>query len=154
MKTEQKIADAAVSQWVPEITQSKPMNIKPEKRDVKLLGCPFIRNGVMHLPRIYHNRFGYYVECTGCGISLKPLENERLAINAWNMRQPDPRLDVLRKALSDVIKHLDEDRWTNKNGDAPGHSHDVKGRWDKDGSECEWCKTWEESKQALDSCRE
>jgi hypothetical protein len=26
--------------------------------------------------------------------------------------------------------------------DAPGHGHMVAGRWDRDGSECEWCATW------------
>ena len=26
--------------------------------------------------------------------------------------------------------------------DAPGHSHNVPGKWDKDGTPCEWCATW------------
>jgi hypothetical protein len=26
--------------------------------------------------------------------------------------------------------------------DAPGHSHNRPGRWDADGSPCEWCATW------------
>ena len=26
--------------------------------------------------------------------------------------------------------------------DAPGHSHNVPGRWDADGAPCEWCATW------------
>ena len=27
--------------------------------------------------------------------------------------------------------------------DAPGHSHDRRGRWDADGSPCAWCATWQ-----------
>jgi len=31
--------------------------------------------------------------------------------------------------------------------DAPGHCHDVRGRWDKDGSVCEWCALWDQVRE-------
>lgn len=41
--------------------------------------------------------------------------------------------------LAAVVEHYPE-----ATIDGPGHCHDVAGHWDKDGSECEWCKTWTE----------
>ncbi len=32
---------------------------------------------------------------------------------------------------------------------APGHSHDVAGRWDKDGSVCEWCAIWNRVRECI-----
>jgi len=39
--------------------------------------------------------------------------------------------------------------WPDKTDDAPGHCHNIKGRWDKDGSECQWCKAWQEIRAAV-----
>lgn len=47
-----------------------------------------------------------------------------------------PDGDALR-LLRAVVAELDEDA-----PDAPGHCHAVPGKWDKDGSHCDWCTTW------------
>ena len=31
--------------------------------------------------------------------------------------------------------------------DGPGHSHDVPGVWDADGTPCSWCATWRKVRQ-------
>lgn len=31
--------------------------------------------------------------------------------------------------------------------DGPGHSHDVPGVWDADGTPCSWCATWSKVRQ-------
>jgi hypothetical protein len=41
-----------------------------------------------------------------------------------------------------VHDHFEEER-SLQHPDAPGHAHRVRGRWDKDGSVCEWCQTWD-----------
>lgn len=46
---------------------------------------------------------------------------------------------VLLKLVHD---HFEEER-SLQHPDAPGHAHNVRGRWDKDGSVCEWCQTWD-----------
>ena len=33
--------------------------------------------------------------------------------------------------------------------DAPGHCHSVPGRWDADGSPCEWCTTWAKVRECV-----
>ncbi len=33
--------------------------------------------------------------------------------------------------------------------DAPGHSHSVRGRWDRDGSVCEWCQIWDKVRECV-----
>jgi hypothetical protein len=33
--------------------------------------------------------------------------------------------------------------------DAPGHCHNVQGRWDADGSHCEWCATWNRVRECV-----
>ena len=46
------------------------------------------------------------------------------------------------RLLREVYAHLEEKRYAHP--DAPGHSHFKRGRWDKDGSECAWCKVWDD----------
>lgn len=56
----------------------------------------------------------------------------------------------LRKLLVAVRDHYAEHY---KNWDhpcAPGHMHNVVGRWDADGSLCEWCATWNKVKAACE----
>jgi hypothetical protein len=33
--------------------------------------------------------------------------------------------------------------------DAPGHSHNIPGRWDSDGTPCEWCATWNRVRECV-----
>jgi hypothetical protein len=33
--------------------------------------------------------------------------------------------------------------------DAPGHSHNIPGRWDADGTPCEWCATWNRVRECV-----
>jgi hypothetical protein len=32
---------------------------------------------------------------------------------------------------------------------APGHSHNIPGRWDADGTPCEWCATWDRVRECV-----
>jgi hypothetical protein len=50
-------------------------------------------------------------------------------------------------AIVRIMSAQDPQPW---NGNAPGHAHSHKGRWDKDGSECEWCKAWFKFAAAVD----
>jgi len=34
--------------------------------------------------------------------------------------------------------------------DAPGHSHNVPGKWDADGTTCEWCTTWNRVRKCVE----
>jgi uncharacterized protein YciI len=38
--------------------------------------------------------------------------------------------------------------------DAPGHAHCVSGHWDRDGSECEWCETWNQVREFVHKRKE
>lgn len=55
----------------------------------------------------------------------------------------------LLEALANIFAKLD------RGGDAPGHSHDVRGIWDADnapgvaGTPCEWCAQWEAARAAI-----
>ncbi len=49
----------------------------------------------------------------------------------------DSPLTLLKK----VYDHM-EANMPRPHPDAPGHSHDISGHWDKDGTVCEWCETW------------
>lgn len=64
-------------------------------------------------------------------------------------------LECERDRLLDIMRRLYESmRETSyERTDAPGHSHNVPGRWDHDGSECERCKAWSELKVAIDEGR-
>ena len=57
-------------------------------------------------------------------------------------RERGPSLDTLDPLvlLREVRDHLLEAH--PYSDDAPGHSHDLRGRWDSDGSPCAWCATW------------
>ena len=55
----------------------------------------------------------------------------------------DP-LDLL-KAVHDYL----EAAMIGPHPDAPGHCHHVHGRWDADGSHCEWCATWDRVRECV-----
>ena len=46
--------------------------------------------------------------------------------------------------LAVVVAHFSESVQ-----DAPGHVHTVKGRWDRDGSICYWCATWNRIREVV-----
>lgn len=55
-----------------------------------------------------------------------------------------------RDALAAIFDHYDH------RAQAPGHSHDIPGVWDKDigngdkgGTACEWCATWERARACI-----
>ena len=52
---------------------------------------------------------------------------------------------VLLKAVHDYH----EARRIGPHQDAPGHCHNVPGRWDKDGSPCDWCETWNRVRECV-----
>ncbi len=62
---------------------------------------------------------------------------------AYSMEIHKQRDDLLA-ALGKIIANMDED-----DGEAPGHCHENKGRWDKDGSQCEWCADWNSAKKLV-----
>jgi hypothetical protein len=59
------------------------------------------------------------------------------------MSEERTKLDSIR-LLSAVVDH-----YPDKIKDAPGHCHSVKGKWDDDGADCEWCATWQEIRKFL-----
>ena len=58
------------------------------------------------------------------------------------------RLDplVLLKLVHD---HFENEERILPHPDAPGHAHSVRGRWDRDGSVCEWCQIWEQVRECV-----
>ena len=52
---------------------------------------------------------------------------------------------VLLKLVHDHF----ESQYARPHEDGPGHYHGFKGRWDKDGSVCEWCQIWDRVRECL-----
>jgi hypothetical protein len=77
--------------------------------------------------------------------SLKWRSNNECDCGAWRKKTVATPHRVAPPAvrcsewLAAVVEHYPE-----ATIDGPGHCHEVAGRWDEDGSECEWCKTWAE----------
>lgn len=67
-------------------------------------------------------------------------EEARLAAAAAKAADAEALCEAL-VLLKLVHDHFEEER-SLKYPDAPGHAHNVRGRWDKDGSVCEWCQIW------------
>ena len=49
--------------------------------------------------------------------------------------------------LEAVCKHFDRSMTCGPDG--PGHAHTAPGRWDADGSACEWCATWAKVRECV-----
>jgi len=49
--------------------------------------------------------------------------------------------DEARALLREVYDYLESLKFT-PNPNAPGHRHNIPGRWDGDGAACTWCATW------------
>lgn len=56
--------------------------------------------------------------------------------------------DQLAGVLKRIMKEMDDD-----DGEAPGHCHEKKGHWDRDGSPCEGCAAWNDAKALLASLK-
>lgn len=74
-------------------------------------------------------------------------DKRKLARRILTMIKKERRLEEELRTLIESRRRLFAAvvaNWLDKTDDAPGHCHNIKGRWDKDGSECQWCKTWQE----------
>lgn len=89
-------------------------------------------------------------EKAGEWVATKTLDSEREAnaILTAEVERLKADLAEARGALANIFAKLD------RGGDAPGHSHDVRGIWDADnapgvaGTRCEWCAQWEAARAA------
>ncbi len=74
-----------------------------------------------------------------------------LRIAYCSLHAAAPKLrDAAKEIERTRVEILEED----VGGDAPGHSHDVRGIWDSDngdlaGKPCEWCAAWTSLRDAL-----
>jgi hypothetical protein len=67
-------------------------------------------------------------------------------------RQLELAAGLWRSVFTAVVDELGRDEGST--GDAPGHSHDVPGIWDRDNGEragktCAWCLLWKSAKQLV-----
>ena len=67
------------------------------------------------------------------GYHARDLELELAAMRAER--------DEPRALLREVYDYLESLKFT-PNPNAPGHRHNIPGRWDGDGAACTWCATW------------
>jgi hypothetical protein len=56
-------------------------------------------------------------------------------------RDNEAELAEARALLREVYDYLESLKFT-PNPNAPGHRHNIPGRWDGDGAACTWCATW------------
>lgn len=87
-------------------------------------------------------------ECEECGATAPTLE-------IWNNR---PRVAELEAELADAVSLfklvMDEHPGKERNGNAPGHCHEIPGIWDSDngakaGKPCAWCAVWNNAHKFL-----
>jgi hypothetical protein len=64
---------------------------------------------------------------------------------AWSGGTKEPDALALLKAVHDHLEAL----MYHPHPDAPGHGHSVRGRWDRDGTPCEWCATWDRVRECV-----
>lgn len=63
-----------------------------------------------------------------------------------------------REILAAVLREHPEQTWR-RDGNAPGHGHDIPGIWDSDngslaGKPCAWCLTWKTAVEAIAAMKE
>ena len=87
--------------------------------------------------------------CPNCEAMRQDLEHARTGCDAYRdaLEQTKKEFSELASLFGEVRRHLLRDhRWHDQ---APGHAHSIPGKWDHDGSECEWCATWSRVEGAL-----
>lgn len=82
--------------------------------------------------------------------SLKPADVYRL-VNAENHRELEAQL---AEAVSLFKLVMEEHPGKERNGNAPGHAHQIPGIWDSDngkkaGKPCAWCAVWNNAHEFL-----
>ncbi len=97
--------------------------------------------------------------CPSCGVpyerhlglngTCKKLQKS-LSLSARKKTMSRQKRDIkeLRELLKAVYDYL-EAEMVHQHPDAPGHSHRDPGRWDTDGSLCEWCATWSRVRERI-----
>lgn len=78
------------------------------------------------------------LEQASLSLNLMKQENERL----------QARLRLVQEALRGLTEHIPKKGGASSQ--APGHCHEVKGKWDADGSDCKWCAAWHTACEVLD----
>lgn len=96
----------------------------------------------------------------GCAVdSVAQLQEEVFEVRAQLeavQEAPTEKPDWWKEMLAAVMRELPRNMGRWKDGNAPGHCHDVPGIWDSDngakaGTTCAWCLVWNKAKNELDA---
>ena len=69
---------------------------------------------------------------------MTPMTNLPALIEKVKALTGADRETALVLALAGIFEHFEP----HGPRQAPGHCHDIPGRWDEDGSACSWCAHW------------